>query len=121
VSGALVSFSSPATHPGIEPTWVKVKGALETAAQCAIDLALQIVAARELGAPETYRSAFQSLARAGILETQLASELEGWAGLRNVLAHIYTTIDLDRMYRALSRTSSLRAFHRIAATTLAAE
>ena len=99
-------------------TWPKVKGALETAAQCAVDLALQIVAARKLGAPDTYREAFRSLARAGVVEPDLARELEGWAGLRNVLAHLYTSIDLDRMHRALSETESLRRFHRIAAAEL---
>jgi uncharacterized protein YutE (UPF0331/DUF86 family) len=101
--------------------WVKVKGALETAGQCAIDLALQIVAEKALGPPDTYRAAFQSLTRAEVIDPDLARELEGWAGLRNVLAHMYTAIDLDRMHRALSKTASLRAFHRIAARTLAPE
>lgn len=99
--------------------WVKVKGALETAGQCAIDVALQIVAARSLGAPQSYRAAFDALARAGLIDADLAAELAGWAGLRNVLAHLYTTIDLDRMHAALSETASLRAFHRAAAATLA--
>lgn len=102
-------------------TWVKVKGALETAGQCAIDLALKLVAARGLGAPGSYRAAFQALARAGIVDQDLARELEGWAGLRNVLAHIYTALDLDRVHEALSETEPLRKFHRQAAAALAEE
>ena len=98
--------------------WVKVKGALETAAQCAIDLALQIVARRGLGAPQAYREAFAALARAGVLSSELATELESWAGLRNVLTHIYTALDLDRIHGALAETAPLRSFHRIAAQEL---
>ena len=99
--------------------WLKVKAALETSAQCAIDLAMQIVASRSLGTPETYRDAFSALARAGVVDSQLATALEGWAGLRNVLAHVYTALDLDRVHAALGDTAPLRSFHRIAARELA--
>ena len=99
-------------------TWLKVKGALETAAQCAIDLALQLVATRRLGAPQSYREAFRALATAGIIEPSLAQGLESWAGLRNVLAHVYTDLDLDRLHRALGETAPLRAFQRRVASEL---
>ena len=99
-------------------TWLKVKGALEVAAQCSVDLALQMVSARRLGVPATYRDAFRLLARAGVIDSSLAGELEAWAGLRNVLAHVYTSLDLDRLHRALSEGASLRAFAVIAAREL---
>ena len=101
-------------------TWVKVKGALETAAQCAIDLALKLVAAGGLGPPDSYRAAFQALARAGVIDGALARDLEGWAGLCNVLAHMYTELDTDRIHAALGETAPLRRFHQIAAMRLAA-
>ena len=101
--------------------WLKVKAALETSAQCAIDLAMQIVASRGLGTPEAYRDAFASLARAGVIDGNLATALEGWAGLRNVLAHVYTALDLDRVHASLGDTAALRAFHAIAARELAGE
>jgi uncharacterized protein YutE (UPF0331/DUF86 family) len=97
-------------------TWLKVKASLEVAAHCAIDLALDLIARRGLGTAQSYRDAFAVLARAGILDSNLASELQGWAGLRNVLTHMYTTIDLDRMHAALAETASLRAFHAVAAS-----
>jgi len=99
-------------------TWLLVKGALEVAAQCAIDLALEIVTRRGLGAPQSYRDAFALLARAGILEAPLAAELEKWAGLRNVLVHVYTSMDLDRIHAALSETATLRRFEAAAAREL---
>ncbi|MBK9385273.1 MAG: DUF86 domain-containing protein [Planctomycetes bacterium] len=98
--------------------WLKVKAALEVSAQCAIDLAMELVARRRLGSPQTYRETFGMLARAGILEAGLARELEGWAGLRNVLVHLYTTLDLDRVHAALGETAALRSFHALAAREL---
>ncbi len=102
-------------------TWLKTKAALELAGQCAIDLALGIVTRRGLGVPQSYREAFFALARAGIIDATLAQQLAAWAGLRNVLAHIYTALDLDRIHSALSETEPLRAFHRIAAKELLPE
>jgi uncharacterized protein YutE (UPF0331/DUF86 family) len=44
----------------------------------------------------------------------------GAPGLRNVLAHTYTSIDLDRLYAALTEDKTLiRDFGRIAARELA--
>ena len=99
-------------------TWLKVKGALEVAAQCVIDLALEILTRRALGAPQSYREAFAMLSRAGVIEPALAAELEKWAGLRNVLVHVYTSLDLDRVHQALSRTAALRRFESLAAQEL---
>lgn len=98
--------------------WLKVKGALETAAQCAVDLALALVARRALAVLPSYRDAFRVLARAGVLDPNLARALEGWAGLRNVLVHIYTSLDLDRLHRALGETAALRSFHALVADEL---
>ncbi|MBI4704511.1 MAG: DUF86 domain-containing protein [Deltaproteobacteria bacterium] len=99
-------------------SWLKVKAAIELGAQCAIDLALDLVARRGLGVPQSYRDAFALLARAGLIDPGLAVELERWAGLRNVLVHVYTALDLDRLCRALSETEPLRAFLAIAAREL---
>lgn len=102
-------------------TWLKVRGALELASQCAIDLALRMIAKRGLGVPQTYREVFSVLVRAGVIGNQLASQLEAWAGLRNVLVHIYTELDLDRIVGALSETAPLMAFHAIASREFARE
>ena len=99
-------------------TWLKAKGALEVAAQCAVDLALRIVARRGLGVPQSYREAFSLLVRAGVVDAPLGGELEKWAGLRNVLVHVYTALDLDRIHAALAQTAPLRAFHAVAAREL---
>lgn len=100
-------------------TWLKVKAALEVAAQCAIDAALDVVARRGLGTPQTYRDAFAVLARAGIIDGELRDALQSWAGMRNVLVHMYTSLDLDQVHAALAKTTSLRAFHAVMARELA--
>jgi uncharacterized protein YutE (UPF0331/DUF86 family) len=104
---------------GDREVWLKVKGALEVAAQCAIEAALDLVARRGLGAPQTYREAFAVLARAGVIDDRLRAELQSWAGMRNVLVHLYTTLDLDRVHAALGQTAPLRSFHAIVARELA--
>jgi uncharacterized protein YutE (UPF0331/DUF86 family) len=98
--------------------WVKVRAALELAAQCAIDAALDLISRRGLGVPQTYREAFTVLTTAGVIDAQLAKELQSWAGLRNVLVHMYTKLDLDRVYAAISMTAPLRTFHTVVAKAL---
>ena len=102
-------------------TWLKARAALEVAAQCAIDLALEIVARRGLGAPQTYREAFTLVAGAGVIDAALADDLSKWAGLRNILVHVYTTLDLDAVHRALGETAPLRKFQAIAARERSAQ
>ena len=100
-------------------TWLKVSRALELAAQCCLDLAMEIVAKRGLGVPETYREAFTRLAQAGVITAEQAVLMQAWAGLRNILAHLYTELDLDRVYEALCEDKGvLREFGRIAAREL---
>ncbi len=101
-------------------TWVKVRAALELVAQCAIDGALDLIARRGLGAPQTYREAFTVLADAKIIDAELMQHLHAWAGLRNVLVHMYTKLDLDRVHAALRNTAPLRTLHAILAKAIAA-
>ncbi len=122
--GRLEQYASGVTRSDLESdldTWLKVSRALELAAQCCLDLAMEIVAKRGLGVPETYRDAFVRLAQAGVITAAQSSALQGWVGLRNVLAHLYTAIDLDRVYAAMTEDKrDLRDFGRIAARELGA-
>jgi len=118
----LASYQQRVTRQQLETdldTWLMVSRAMELAAQCCVDLALAIAARRGLGIPETYREAFARLAQAGIITAEHASVLQGWAGLRNVLAHLYASIDLDRLFAALrSDLDPLRSFARVAAAEI---
>ena len=75
--------------------------AMYVAVQAAIDLALHALADSERRLGSTYREAFRQLADAELISLALANRLEGWAGLRNVLAHHYASIDYDLIHAAL--------------------
>ncbi|MFZ5471925.1 MAG: type VII toxin-antitoxin system HepT family RNase toxin [Myxococcota bacterium] len=88
-------------------------------AQDLIDLANLIVAERSLGVPHTYREAFQLMSQAGLLAAPLAASLEGWVGLRNIIAHIYRKLDLDTLHAAmLHEREPLRSFLAVAGQLL---
>lgn len=94
-----------------------VSHAMYVAAQAAIDIALNAAAATEQVQAVTYQQAFERLATAGLLDQDLAKRLMGWAGLRNVLAHQYVTIDYARIAATLAGDlGDLEEFARIAAT-----
>ena len=118
----LDEYASSVTREELESnldTWLMVSRALELVAQCSVDLAMELVAKRRLGVPETYRDAFVRLAQGGLISEEHGLVLQGWAGLRNVLAHLYTSVDLDRLHAAMtSDKSALRELGRVAASEL---
>jgi hypothetical protein len=57
---------------------------MELAAQCAIDLGLEIISRNGYSIPQTYRDVFTILARNGVLDDAIAFQLEGWASMRTV-------------------------------------
>jgi uncharacterized protein YutE (UPF0331/DUF86 family) len=76
--------------------------ALYVASQAAIDIAFHVAADAEQTLSPTYREIFGRLVDAGLMARPLADNLAGWAGLRNVLAHHYTSIDLTLIHRTLA-------------------
>lgn len=51
--------------------------------------------------PSDYRNSFRLAAEAGVVPEDLARDLAPSAGLRNVLIHEYTAIDLDRVAQSV--------------------
>lgn len=76
--------------------------AMYIAAQTSIDIALHAGADTEQPTSPTYQQAFANLAATGRLDSALAHRLMGWAGLRNVLAHHYATVDYGRIANTLA-------------------
>lgn len=77
-----------------------------------VDLAVSVnshVAAARLGrAPTSYRESFAQAAQAGVIGTELAARLAPAAGLRNVLVHEYTDVDVQLVAAAVP--AALRDF-----------
>jgi uncharacterized protein YutE (UPF0331/DUF86 family) len=80
------------------------------ATQIVIDIAVSACVHLGLGAPATYGEAFTRLRDSGIVPPALAEELVRAAGFRNLVAHAYESVDLQRVHAAASRgPASLRA------------
>lgn len=91
---------------------------LHLAVDCLVDIANHILAGRPLKAPESYREAFSLLAREGLIAPELARRLEGWAGFRNVLVHLYLDIDHRRAWQAIQQDLGDLAEFRVAVAAL---
>lgn len=81
-----------ASRQEVENEHYKVERILELLATAASDLLQHLLAEREVIAA-SYRDVFRQAAAAGLLDASLAQRLEGAAGMRNVLVHLYDEID----------------------------
>lgn len=81
------------------------------AVQITIDLAVSWCVRAGVGAPPSYGEAFRRLATHGWLDPVLAERLVRAVGLRNIVVHAYTDLDLKIVHEA-ARTgpADLRAF-----------
>ena len=85
--------------------------ALYRAVQACIDLGQHLISERALRVPGAYREVFGVLGEAGIVEAGLAARLQGWGGLRNVIAHQYGEVDYALIAHALhEELGDLEAF-----------
>jgi uncharacterized protein YutE (UPF0331/DUF86 family) len=74
---------------------------LQQAIQACIDLAAHACADDALGVPAAPAEAFALLAQAGRIDAQLAVRLAGAAGLRNLIVHRYTDLDVQRILQVV--------------------
>jgi uncharacterized protein YutE (UPF0331/DUF86 family) len=64
--------------------------------QACLDFAFHVCAWNKLPAPASYKEVFTILAEHDLLDRELASKMENWVGLRNLIMHTYEKID-DRL------------------------
>lgn len=74
---------------------------LHLASECALDLAHHLIADRGWRQPDSYRDAMEILEEHGLLGAELSERMRGWAGLRNVLVHLYLEVDQARIREIL--------------------
>jgi uncharacterized protein YutE (UPF0331/DUF86 family) len=90
---------------------------LLVAIEAALALCYHTSARRLRTAPEDYAGCFETLERAGIIDGSLSRRLQQMARFRNLLVHVYWTIDYGRVFDALEHdVDDLREFSRIIAT-----
>ena len=68
---------------------------LQIAIQAALDVASHIVSDDRLGEPSTNRELFELLAANGWVDRELAAQLVGMTGFRNVVVHGYADVNRD--------------------------
>ena len=83
----------------------------QVAVEACIDLANHLIADRAWTTPATYRDAFLILAEHGVIDESAAARMAGWAGLRNILVHLYLDVDHARLHEILAtELDELRSF-----------
>ena len=74
---------------------------MQVAAECCLDLAHHLIADQGWKTPSTYREAFEILHKENVLDRETARQMALWAGLRNVLVHLYLEVEPERLYQIL--------------------
>jgi uncharacterized protein YutE (UPF0331/DUF86 family) len=68
------------------------------AVQGVLDVAVHVIVDQGLGMPATARAQFEALAKAGLIDVDLANRLGAAAGGRNLIAHAYHSFDVGRFW-----------------------
>ena len=67
---------------------------LQRAIQATIDMAQVVIAAQNLSLPNSYGHAFRIIAKAGVIDDALATQMVKMVGFRNIAVHAYQEIDV---------------------------
>ena len=92
---------------------------LLTAIEAALALCYHVSARRLRLAPEDYSGCFEELEKAGLIPGLLSRRLQQMARFRNLLVHVYWTIDYGRVFDVLEHDlGDLREFSGIVASLM---
>lgn len=75
-----------------------------------IDLGNEIVLARGLGIPSTYREIFTLLEKEAVIDPVLANRISRLVFYRNLLSHEYHGIDGEKIFSLVCRIPDIREF-----------
>lgn len=76
---------------------------IQRACEAAIDLAMHIVAEKELGLPQSSREAFDLLQQNHIIDGELSARLKAMVGFRNIAVHDYQALNLDVVQNIINK------------------
>lgn len=91
--------------------WSLRYGILESI-QIVIDLSCHIVGKYNLGNPSSYANCIELLVKFNYIDESLGKNIRSMIKLRNLLAHEYTFIDLNKLTSYLSLLEDFRIFIR---------
>ncbi len=98
----LQKYDVQALRASLEHRWSVERG-LEISAECVLDIGGHIVASDRLGRPGDYTEVIDLLGQRGVLPEEFAREIRELAGFRNLLAHEYLKIDIERLHEFLQK------------------
>ncbi|MBI3202228.1 MAG: DUF86 domain-containing protein [Myxococcales bacterium] len=71
------------------------------ATQEAVDVAFHVCSDEGWGVPGSYAEAFALLGQHGVIDAALAAELRRVVAVRNRIAHLYGSVDIERVWHEL--------------------
>lgn len=93
---------------------------LTRAVQICVDLAMHLLATRDLPPPATMGEAFDQMQQTGMLDAMLARRMKQSVGFRNIAVHAYDSIDWHIVHAIASRhLEDFRDFARVIHTYMA--
>jgi uncharacterized protein YutE (UPF0331/DUF86 family) len=92
---------------------------LLVAIEAALALCYHVSARRLRSVPEDYAGCFETLATGGVIPEDLSTRLQQMARFRNVLVHVYWTLDYGRVFDVVEHDlDDLRLFSQAVAALL---
>jgi len=89
--------------------WALRYGLLETI-QILIDISCHLVSKYNLGNPETYTDCIELLLNHKYINEKLSKKIISMIGLRNLLVHEYSIIDVSKLWQFLEDLNSFKEF-----------
>lgn len=94
------TLSRQAFEAELRTQWA-VEHGLQLAIECVLDIGSHVVAAEQLGSPESYREVIELLGQGGILPQEFVTRVVPMPGFRNILVHEYLAVDLAVVWETL--------------------
>jgi len=89
-----------ASFAQVEAEHYKIERLFELLVATATDILFHLLAEQNVS-PDSYREAFHLAGKHGVIPVDLAIRLQKAAGMRNVLVHLYETIDYQILHTSI--------------------
>ncbi|MDX5476774.1 MAG: DUF86 domain-containing protein [Bacillaceae bacterium] len=76
---------------------------IQRACEASIDIAMYVAATSKLGIPQTSREAFELLQTNGKISLQVAQNLKGMVGFRNIAVHDYQKLNTSILQKIVEK------------------
>jgi len=75
--------------------------ALVLSTNICIDIGAHVLSINKISTPETYGEIFEDLMKLNIINEEIKENLIKFVGLRNLLGHLYTKVNNERIYHII--------------------